>query len=81
LNLDVEKFRELLREGSPADVKVRRDIALGITLGLNATPQIFFEGKKLPAEAKSARLVRVMEELVRADHPEKRDFRLRKPFM
>jgi len=81
LNLDVEKFRELLRGGLPADVKVRRDIALGIALGLNATPQIFFEGKKLPDNVKPARLVRGMEELVRTDDPAKRDFTLRRPLM
>lgn len=79
LNLDTEKFRQLLSAGSPSDAKVRRDIALGLSLGLNATPQIFFEGKKLPETAKAVHLIRTMEELVRAHHPEKKDFRLRRP--
>ncbi|MCA1959893.1 MAG: thioredoxin domain-containing protein [Desulfomonile sp.] len=79
LRLDPDQFRALLQEGSPADLRVRQDIALGLSLGLNGTPQIFFDGKRLPADAKPDLLVRAMEELVRVEHPEKRDFALNRP--
>lgn len=79
LKLDPDKFRDLLRAGSAAALKVQRDVALGITLGLNATPQIFFDGKQLPANVKPARLVEVMEALVRAARSEQRDVRLNRP--
>lgn len=79
LGLEPEKFAALLRDGSPADLKVRRDVALGLALGLSGTPQIFFDGKRLPADVKSDMLLKAMEDLVRAEHPEKRDFVLNRP--
>ncbi len=79
LKLDENKFKGLLKPGSPADLKLKEDVNLGIKLRLAATPQIFFQGKKLPENFEGAYFVGTLEQLVRAAHPEEKAFRLRSP--
>ncbi|MBI5570584.1 MAG: thioredoxin domain-containing protein [Desulfomonile tiedjei] len=76
LNLDVNKFTELMKPDSPAAKKVQEDVKLGLKLQLNATPKIFFEGKRLPDNFGTAYLVDALEELLRDNHPEAADVRL-----
>ncbi|MGO9118974.1 MAG: vitamin K epoxide reductase family protein [Desulfomonilaceae bacterium] len=76
--LDASKFEELMKPGSPADKKVAEDIELGVNLKLKATPQIFFEGKKIPENFKGEYFVDTLEELIRTNHPEKKDLRLKR---
>jgi uncharacterized membrane protein/protein-disulfide isomerase len=79
LNLDADKFQELLNSGSRADHKLQEDLQLGAALKLNTTPSIFFEGKKLPTNFSDKLFVTVLEDLIRTNHPEHRDVKLNSP--
>jgi protein-disulfide isomerase len=77
LPFDRVKFEDLLKDGSKAAEKVREDVELGIRLGLSSTPQIFFEKKKLPDKLKPELLVQILEYLIRFNHPDKQDVKLK----
>ncbi|HMK34824.1 MAG TPA: vitamin K epoxide reductase family protein [Desulfomonilaceae bacterium] len=77
IGLNTTKFDRLMSPDSPAAMKVKEDTELGAKLKLAATPQIFFQGKNLPQAFKGEFFVDALEELVKARHPEKTDFRLR----
>jgi protein-disulfide isomerase len=79
LELNTEKFEELLSPDSMAGRKVKEDIELAIKLKLNSTPQIFFEGKRIPENFKGQFLIDAIEELVKANHPELKGFKLKRP--
>jgi protein-disulfide isomerase/uncharacterized membrane protein len=78
VGLDTSKFMELLKPDSPAAKKVQEDVELAVKFRLNSTPQLFFEGKRLPENFKGAYLVDAIEELIKANYPEKSDFKLRR---
>jgi protein-disulfide isomerase/uncharacterized membrane protein len=78
IGLDEGKFQELMNSGSPAEKKVAEDVELGIKFRLQATPQIFFEGKKIPENLKGEFLIDTLEQLVRAHDPDKKDFKLKR---
>jgi len=78
LGLSQESFTDLLRTDSPAARKVRQDVALGLKLGLDAAPVVFFLGKKMPDDAVGLAFMTALEELIRTAHPEASDFQLRK---
>lgn len=76
LQLDLERFRVLLSPGSDADRAVQRGVKLGLRLGIESTPTIVFEKKKLLSNLQGIYLVRIMEDLIHEYHPEKKDLRL-----
>jgi protein-disulfide isomerase/uncharacterized membrane protein len=78
ISLEPSKFQELMNSGSPADKKVAEDVELGIKLRLQATPQIFFEGKKIPENLKGEFFIDTMELLIRGHDPNRKDFKLRR---
>ncbi len=78
IGLDMSKFTELMKPDSPASKKVAEDVELAVKLRLSSTPQLFFEGKRLPENFKGAYLEYAIEELVKANYPEKSDFKLRR---
>ena len=80
LGLDTDRFKELLKPGSPADQKVNDDLAIGQSLKLSATPQIVVKGKRIPENLKGAYLVDTLEQLIREEQPEQ-EVKLRKPWM
>jgi protein-disulfide isomerase len=79
IGLDQDKFRELMQPSSKAAKKVAQDVELGNSLKLEATPQIFFGGKKLPEGLKAIYLVDTLEKLIRESSPNAKDLRLRRP--
>ncbi|MBI4962226.1 MAG: thioredoxin domain-containing protein [Desulfomonile tiedjei] len=79
IGLDQEKFLHLNRPSSPADVKLKEDVYLGNSLNLQATPQMFFGGKKLPAGLKAVYVVDTLEQLIRSSDPNAKDLRLKRP--
>jgi len=78
VGLDSSKFQDLMGPGSLAAQKVAEDVELAIKLRLNATPQVFFEGKRLPENFKGEYLLDAIQELVRANHPERKDFQIKR---
>ncbi len=78
IGLEPGKFQELMNSGSPADKKVAEDVALGTKFRLQATPQIFFEGKKIPGNLKGEFFIDTLEQLVRAHNPNSPDFKLKR---
>jgi protein-disulfide isomerase len=78
IGLEPGKFQELMNSGSPADKKVAEDVALGTKLRLQATPQMFFEGKKIPGNLKGEFFIDTLEQLVRAHNPNSPDFKLKR---
>jgi len=78
VGLDMSKFTELLKPDSPAAKKVEEDVELAVKLRLSSTPQLFFEGKRLPENFKGAYLEDAIEELIKANYPEKSNFKLNK---
>ncbi len=70
LNLDVKRFEELMKPDSPAAKKVAEDVKVGLGLGLNGTPKVFFEGKNIPENIFGGYFVDALEELIRSNHPE-----------
>jgi len=77
IKLDPDKFKELLKAGSPAVKEVEADVELGIRLKISSTPQIFFEKKKLTGKLKGPFIIQVLEGLIRMNHPEMKDLKLR----
>ncbi len=80
LGLDPEKFSELMRHDSRAAKKVSDDVQLGIKLRLDATPRIFFEGKRIPETYTGEYLVSAIEELMKDRDPEKKYVPLNRPW-
>jgi uncharacterized membrane protein/protein-disulfide isomerase len=78
VGLDPSKFQDLMEPDSLAAKKVAEDVELGVKVRLTATPQIFFEGKKIPETFKGEYLVDTLEELIRTNHPEKKDLQLKR---
>jgi len=79
LDLDSSKFLDLMRPDSPAAKKVADDVELAIKLKLSGTPQVLFEGRELlPETFKEAHLIDAIEERIKANHPERKDFQLRR---
>jgi protein-disulfide isomerase/uncharacterized membrane protein len=78
IGLESGKFQELMNSGSAADEKVGEDVELGIKLRLSATPQTFFEGKKIPENLKGEFFIDTLEQLVRGHDPNNPDFKLRR---
>lgn len=78
VGLDIEKFRELMKDGSPAHKKIQQDIQQGIELGIFATPQMYFLGKKVPEDYSGEPLIGLLEQIVRLQKPEIKNFRLRR---
>ncbi|MBM4328156.1 MAG: hypothetical protein FJ118_13450 [Deltaproteobacteria bacterium] len=79
LNLDTARFQELLKEGSPADRLLERDIKQGRELKLVGTPLLIFEKKRIPEQYLNLSLVKVLEELIYANHPDRKGIRLNAP--
>jgi uncharacterized membrane protein/protein-disulfide isomerase len=79
IGLDRDRFRELFRQGSKAEMKVKEDVEIGNMLKLQATPQIFFAGKKLPEGLKAIFMVDTLEQLIRERDPNLKGLRLRRP--
>ncbi|MEW6351969.1 MAG: vitamin K epoxide reductase family protein [Thermodesulfobacteriota bacterium] len=79
LKMDVGKFGKLMEPGSDADKKVNEDVELGVSLSIASTPQLFFEGKKIPINLKGEFLISVLERLVRVNHPEKGTVSFKRP--
>ncbi|MEJ2716696.1 MAG: vitamin K epoxide reductase family protein [Deltaproteobacteria bacterium] len=79
LKLDPKKFQEMMKEDSPAAKKVRKDLDLGISLKLSSTPQIFFLNKRLPENLRGAYFTGALEALIRMNHPEEKNLRLKLP--
>jgi protein-disulfide isomerase/uncharacterized membrane protein len=79
LGIDMVEFKALLKDGSPADKKVLKDIEQGIDLKIFATPRVLFLGKKLPVDYQGEALISLMEQMVRAEKPELGRFDLRRP--
>ncbi len=77
LKLDVNKFGELLGADSPARRKINEDIKLGNKLALNATPTMFFDNKRIPYNVQGLFLVGIMEDIVRINNPEMKDFKIK----
>ncbi len=77
LNIDVAKFRDLMKPDSIAAKKVMQDTELGIELSLTSTPQIFFQGKRIPEMFQGEFLVQALEGLIKAKHPEDKDVDLK----
>ena len=78
VGLDPAKFQDLMKPDSPAARKIAEDVDLGINLRLTATPQIFFEGKKIPENFKGEYFIDALEQLVRAHDPNRTDFKLKR---
>ena len=79
LDLDSCKFLDLMRPDSPAAKKVTEDVELAIKLKLSGTPQVFLEGKSpLLENFKEANLIEAIEELIKASHPERNTFQIRR---
>lgn len=78
LGLREPDFQNYMNPKSQAGKKVQEDIRLGIELGLNSTPAIFFLGKRIPEDLSGMTFMKVIENLLRAHVPEERDLTLRK---
>lgn len=79
IGLDRQRFQELIQPGSKVDLKLQEDVELGNRLNLQATPQIFFGGKKLPEGLKATYLVDIFEKAIREGDPKAKDLKLRRP--
>lgn len=77
LNLDPKKFEDLMGNDSIAAEKVREDVELGISFDLVSTPHIYFEKKKLPDDLKPDLIVTLLEDLIRTNHPDKNELKLK----
>jgi len=78
LGLRERELANYMDANSPADKKIHQDIRLGLELGLDSTPAIFFLGKKIPEDLSGLPFMMVIENLLRAYYPGKRDLTLRK---
>lgn len=81
MKLDPMKFGDLMQPDSPAALKVKQDVALGASLKIIGTPQVFFEGKRIPENFKGQMFIDALEELVGNAYPEKKGFRLNRVFL
>lgn len=77
LNLDLVKFQDLMKADSMAAKKVEQDTRLGTELSLTSTPQVFFQGKRIPDMFQGEFLVEALEGLIKLKHPEDKDIDLR----
>lgn len=78
LGLDSSKFQDLMRPDSSAAKKVAEDVELAVKLKLSSTPQVFFGGKPLlPEKFTEGYLIDSIKELIKANHPERKDFQIR----
>ncbi len=78
VRLDPRRFQELMKPDSDAAKKVKEDMEAGIKLGIVATPQIFFEGKRIPENLRGAFLIDALEDLIRSGDPARKNFELKK---
>ncbi len=78
VGLGAREFNTLMDEGSAADKKIQQDIKLGMELGLDSTPAVFFLGKRIPEDLSGLPFMVVLENLVKAHDPANKDFTLRK---
>ncbi len=78
LGLRESEFVNYMKADSPVHKKIQEDIKLGLDLGLESTPAIFFLGKKIPEDLTGLPFMIVIENLLRAQYPEKMDLNLRK---
>ncbi len=78
IGLDQQHFQQLLQPGEQPYQKVKQDTELGATLKLTSTPQIFFQGKNIPQNFKGEFLIDTLEEMVRMNDPDKKDFQLKR---
>jgi protein-disulfide isomerase len=78
IGLEPRQFQDLMNPGSAADKKVSEDVELGIKFKLNAAPQIFFGEKKIPENMKGEFFFDTLEQLVRAQDPNRKDFKLKR---
>lgn len=78
IGLDGARFTELMGPYSPAEKKVRKDVNLGMSLGLDSTPEVFFLSKKLPSTLRGERFVVALEDLIHSNYPDHKDLQLRK---
>ncbi len=79
LGFDTSRFESLLEPQSQPAKKIEEDVALGIKLKLNSTPQLFFKGKRIPENFRGSYLLEALEELVKAENPDNKDFQLKRP--
>lgn len=79
LGFDTSRFESLLEPQSQPAKKIEEDVALGIKLKLNSTPQLFFKGKRIPENFRGSYLLEALEELVKAENPDNKDFQLNRP--
>jgi protein-disulfide isomerase len=77
LNLDKERFKDLIKDGSEADKKIQKDLKLGLDLNLMGTPQLVFEKRKIPAKYRGPGLINLLQDLIRTYHPDQAEIRLR----
>jgi protein-disulfide isomerase/uncharacterized membrane protein len=79
LNLNIQEFK-ILMNGSPrVSQKIKEDVELGIRIGLRATPQVVFLGKRMPGNYEGEYLLSTMDHLVREKYPELKAFQLKRP--
>jgi uncharacterized membrane protein/protein-disulfide isomerase len=76
LHLDLKKFSHLMSSDSIAAQKVKQDVQAGVDLGISATPQLFFEGKRIPEMFQGRFLVQAMQSLMASRDPEKKNIKL-----
>ncbi len=67
-----------MKQDSPAAKKSAGRHTGRIKLKLQSTPQVFFEGKNIPQSFKGEFFIDALEELIRSNHPDKKDFQLRR---
>jgi len=79
IRLNTAKFLELLKPESVVHKKVGEDIDMGNKLKLDATPQVFFQGKRIPRIWKPGAFVSGLEGLLRNKYPDRADVQLRRP--
>ena len=77
LNLDKERFQNLIKDGSEADKKIQKDLKLGLELDIMGTPQLVFEKRKIPAKYRGPELINLMQDLIRTYHPDQAKICLR----
>jgi protein-disulfide isomerase len=69
LGLEMDRFRAELRSGAPRE-SVRADVALGSALGINETPALFLNGRRVHDVRTAALMFLVAMEIVRAKVPD-----------
>lgn len=64
LGLDLDKFGELMKPDSIAAKKIEQDVQIGVNMNLSSTPQIFFEGRRIPETFQGQFLVEALQSLM-----------------